>query len=116
MKQRNTAQAYYKKSLQLIDELYGKGAAVWHAADTLYNQANNYRHIEQYCDAELCYALALNIYKEKSTGAGGPSIADTLNNMGLNYVLMNQYNKAKDKLSEAFSVYRRYLKVPAVPI
>ena len=84
MKQRNTAQAYYKKSLQLIDELYGKGAAVSHAADTLYNQANNYRHKEQYCDAEQCYALALNIYKEKSTGAGGASIADTLNNMGLN--------------------------------
>ena len=83
-KKYSTAEAYYMKSLQLINDFYGEGAAVQAAAHSLAKLANNYIEMKQYNKAEDYYLQALTVFRQISQGADSVDIANTLNNLAVN--------------------------------
>ena len=106
-KQYRRAEAYYNKAVELIHELYGKGAAVEPAATALINQGANYRHMKQYSDANQCYTEALAVYRQLSKGNDTEDIAKTLYNQGNNYHCMKRYSNADQCFTETLAIYRK---------
>ena len=106
-KQYTRAEAYYKKSLQFIYELYGKHAAVKNAADVLFNQGDNYQRMKQYSNADQCYTEALAVCRKLSPDDDTVDIANTLYNQGINYRDAGDNRRARKKFRKALNIYMK---------
>ena len=106
-KKYSQAAAYYKKTLQCINELYGEGAVVVAAGIALNNFGINYRMSGEYEAAVECYNQALAIYKQLQQCT--VDIADTLTNLGILYrVNLKDNKKAEAYYRQALDIYTRH--------
>ena len=106
-KKYSQAAAYYKKTLQCINELFGEGAVVVEAGKTLNNLGNNYRMTGEYEAAVECYNQALAIYKQLQQCT--LDIAYTLENLGILYQdYLKDNNEAESYYRQALDIYTRH--------
>ena len=102
-KKYSQAAAYYKKTLQCINELYGEGAVVVEAGHILNNLGINYNMSGEHEAAVECYNQALAIKQQLPQCT--VDVADTLMNLGMLY----QYNQQDNKKAESY--YRQALDI-----
>ena len=106
-KKYSQAAAYYKKTLQCINELYGEGAVVVEAGGVLNNLGINYRMSGEYEAAVECYNQALAIYKQLQQCT--LDIAYTLENLGILYQdYLKDNKKAEAYYRQALDIYTRH--------
>lgn len=83
--QYHVAEAYLKKVLTLISEVYGDGAAIAEAAAALGVLGDNYTRMGKYCEAEIQYKKSLAIYRTLSHGDDSNQIAHILYKLSITY-------------------------------
>ena len=106
-KKYSQAAAYYKKTLQCINELYGEGAVVVEAGIALNNLGINYRMSGEYEAAVECYNQAIAIFKQLPQCT--VYIADALMNIGILYQdYLKDNKKAESYYRQALDIYTRH--------
>lgn len=101
------AEAYYNKTLTLISDLYGGGAAVKTTAITLRNLGVNYNQKGEHGKAERCFRQALDILRKISPGSEDSDTAYILNKLGGNCCDTGQNSEAEKCYKQALGIYRK---------